>query len=270
VEASVAFLRKVQRLYPADYSINASLGWSLRYLEPPLWDDAIAFRRIAVAVRPHSSVANWYLGWSLQHEGKPDEAMIYYQTVIELDPGHAPAHFNLAHVLRLRGNYEQAIVHFRKSAELLPTDPNPLNSLAWELATCNEPRLRDQAQALEMAKKVVELSVAQKDDRDKPGRDRLGNYWNTLGVAHYLAGNSEDAIAALETSLRIADGIDERYVCEDWLFLAMANWKLGLKDKAREWYEKAADWMTRKKPQEEEIRRFRKEAAALLGIEVKE
>ena len=270
VETSAAFLHKVQRLHPADYSINASLGWSLRYLNPPQWDDSIAFRRIAVAVRPQSSNAHWYLGWSLHNVGKLDEAMAYYQTVIELDPDHAPAHFSLANILRLRGKCEQALVHFRKSVDLLPTDPNPLNGLAWELATCVETRLRDPAQALDMAKKVVELSVRQKDDRDKPGRDRLGNYWNTLGVAHYLVGDLEEAVVAFHTSLRLADGGDERYVCEDWLFLAMATWKLDRKDEAREWYDLAADWMARKKPKEEETRRFQAETAALLGIEVKE
>src|SRR5204862_5744965 len=149
----------------------------------------------------------------------------YYQTVVQLDPGHRPAHSRLANTLRLRGKCELALAHFRKSVELLPTDPNPLNGLAWELATCVETRLRDPARALDMAKKVVELSVKQKDDRDKPGRDRLGNYWNTLGVAHYLTGDLEEAVVAFHTSLRLAAGGQERYVCEDWLFLAMANWK---------------------------------------------
>jgi hypothetical protein len=75
-------------------------------------------------------------------------------------------------------------VHFRRSAELLPTHPNPLNGLAWELATCVETRHRDPAQAVCLARTLVELSVAQQDDRNKPGRDRLGNYWNTLGVSY--------------------------------------------------------------------------------------
>ncbi|HKB06144.1 MAG TPA: protein kinase [Gemmataceae bacterium] len=273
VKASVAFLRKVQRQYPADYSINASLGWSLRSLNPPKWDEAIIFRSIAVAVRPQSAIANWHLGYSLHLVGKLDEAMPYYQTTIDLDSSHAPAHFSLANILRVRGNPEQALVHFRIAVELLPTDPNPLNGLAWELATCVEPKLRDPGKAVDMAKKVVDLSVKQKDDRDRPGRDRLGNYWNTLGVAHYQAGNLEEALAALQKSLeisKIAKGDDSRYVCEDWLFLAMANWKLERKDEARKWYDRAADWMVKKKPKEEEIRRFRAEAAALLGIEMKE
>jgi eukaryotic-like serine/threonine-protein kinase len=277
VETSVDFLRKVQRQHPADYSINASLAWSLRSLKPQKWDEAIAYRRVAVAVRPQSATANWYLGYSLHMVGQLDEATAYYQTVIALDPGHAPAHFSLANILRLRGKPEEALVHFRKAVELLPTDPNPLNGLAWELLTSTDPKLRDPAKALDMAKNVVDLSVKQADDRDAIGRDRLGNYWNTLGVAHFRAGNVKEALAALEKSLEIAEGgecrakgEDDRYVCEDWLFLAMANCKLERKDEARKWYDRAVRWMEKKKPAKElEVHGFRSEAAALLGIEKK-
>jgi serine/threonine protein kinase/Flp pilus assembly protein TadD len=274
-EASVAFLRKVQRQHPADYSINASLAWSLRNLKPQKWDEAIAYRRIAVAVRPQSATANWYLGHSLHTVGELDEAMAYYRTVITLDPGHAPAHFSLANILRIRGKPEEAMIHFRKAVDLLPTDPNPLNGLAWELLTSADTGLRDPARAVELAKKVVDLSVKQADDRDAPGRDRLGNYWNTLGVAHYRAGNVNEALAALQKSLDIAEGgecrandEDDRYVCEDWLFLAMANWRLGRKDEACRWYGLAADWMAENAPSKElEIHRFRSEAATMMGIE---
>ncbi|HKB04741.1 MAG TPA: protein kinase [Gemmataceae bacterium] len=271
VEASVAFLRTVQRLYPADYSINVSLAWSLRNLNPPQWDEAIAYRRIAVAVRPQSSAANWYLGWSLHwQQGKPDEAMAYYRTTFALDPGHAAAHFSLALALRARGRTEEALVHYRTAADLVPNDPQPRNNLAWVLATCADPKFRDPAQAVTLAKNAVELAVKQGDARDKASRLELGNYWSTLGVAHYQAGNLEEASAALQKSLDNANGADRAYVCENWIFLAMVNWKQDRKDKAREWYDRAADWVVKKKPKEEEIRRFRAEAATLMGIEEKE
>jgi eukaryotic-like serine/threonine-protein kinase len=275
VEASVAFLRKVQRRYPADYSINASLAWSLRSLNPPQWHEAIAFRRIAVAVRPQSCIANFYLGFSLQTVGMLDEAMIYYRTAVDLDPEHAPAQFSLANVLRLRGKPDEALVHFQKAIDLRPTDPNPLNGLVWELATCAEPRLRDPARAVELAKKVVDLSLKQGDDRHERGRDWLGNYWNTLGVAHYRAGQMEEALTALQQSLDIAKslnfapGKESRFVCEDWFFLAMTNCTLDRKDEARKWYDRAAGWMEKKAPKDEELRRFRAEAAALMGIDEK-
>jgi tetratricopeptide (TPR) repeat protein len=268
-EASVAFLRKVQRCHPADYSVNVSLGWSLRSLKKPLWDEAIAYRRIAVAVRPQSAIANFYLGYSLQTRDQLDEALHYYRTAVDLDPSHAPAQYSLAYLLSARGKPEEALVYFRNASELLPTDPFPLNGLAWELATCAEPKLRDPAKATAMAKRVVELSVRQGDDRDAAGRDRLGNYWNTLGVAHYRAGDLEEALAALQKSLDFAESGeskgDSKFVCEDWLFLAMTNWKLDRKCEARRCYDRATQWMAKKAPKDEALRRVRAEAE-LMGI----
>ena len=47
----------------------------------------------------------------------------------------------------------------------------------------------------------------------------------------------------------------------------MAHWQLENRDEARKWYEKAAAWMEKKQSQNEELRRFRAEAAALLKID---
>ena len=49
-------------------------------------------------------------------------------------------------------------------------------------------------------------------------------------------------------------------------FLAMAHWQLGAKDKAHEWYDPAVRWMDKNQPTDEELRRFRAEAAELLGL----
>ncbi len=51
-----------------------------------------------------------------------------------------------------------------------------------------------------------------------------------------------------------------------WFFLAMAHWQRGDQEKARRWYEKAAEWMDKNKPENEELTRFRAEAAELLGV----
>ena len=51
-------------------------------------------------------------------------------------------------------------------------------------------------------------------------------------------------------------------------FLAMAHWQLGEKEKARDWYDKAATWMDGNIHYHEELVRFRAEAAELLGVEV--
>ena len=81
-------------------------------------------------------------------------------------------------------------------------------------------------------------------------------------MAQYRAGEWQAAIEALEKSMELRKGGD----AVDWFFLAMAHWQLGHKDEARKWYDKAVEWMDKNQPKNEELLRFRAEAAELLGI----
>ena len=121
------------------------------------------------------------------------------------------------------------------------------------MATCPDSKLRDPVQAVALAKKAVELGPNQ------------GSFWNTLGVAHYRAGDWKGAIAALQKSMELRKG----GTSFDWLFLAMTHWQLGEKEKARAWYDKAVEWMDKTQPKDEELRRFRAEAEELLGVKDK-
>jgi len=100
--------------------------------------------------------------------------------------------------------------------------------------------------AAELAKKAIELAP------------KKGGYCNTLGAAQYRAGDWNAAIDALEKSMQLRSGGDST----DWLFLAMAHWQLAHKDEARQWYDKAVEWMDKNKPDHEELRRFRAERVA--------
>ena len=46
----------------------------------------------------------------------------------------------------------------------------------------------------------------------------------------------------------------------------MAHWQVGEKDKARQRYDEAVQWMEKNQPKNDELRRFQAEAAELLGI----
>jgi uncharacterized protein HemY len=127
------------------------------------------------------------------------------------------------------------------------------NHLAWFLATCPDFHFRDPRRAVDFAKKAVELERTE------------GNYWNTLGVAHYRAGEWKPAVQALKKSMDLRKGGNSF----DWLFLAMAHWQLGEKDQARQWYDRGVQWMEKNQPKNDELRCFRNEAAELLGMEKK-
>jgi hypothetical protein len=70
---------------------------------------------------------------------------------------------------------------------------------------------------------------------------------------------------ALEKSMQLGKGGNSG----DWFFLAMTAWQEDNKEEARTWYDKAVRWMEQNAPRNEELQRFRAEAAALLGIKVK-
>jgi WD40 repeat protein/Flp pilus assembly protein TadD len=126
------------------------------------------------------------------------------------------------------------------------------NSDAWNLATDPNTSLRDPRRAVELAQRAVGLAPLE------------GNYWNTLGVAEYRAGDWHSAETALRKSMSLRGGGDSA----DWFFLAMVTWNQGEKDRAHNWYRAARLWMTRSSPNEE-LQRFRSEAAALLGLPVR-
>ncbi|MBC7851937.1 MAG: hypothetical protein IAF94_00730 [Pirellulaceae bacterium] len=118
------------------------------------------------------------------------------------------------------------------------------------MATSPDPKERDGAQAVRLAEQAVKLNPNE------------GLYWNTLGAARYRAGDWQGAIVALSKSQELQRA-NEGF---DWFFLAMAHWQLGEKEQAQKWYDRAVEWVSKFEQQNEEVLRFRAEAAELLGI----
>jgi serine/threonine protein kinase/Flp pilus assembly protein TadD len=202
--------------------------------------------------------------WNFRSEAR-DEAIAAAREVVRLKPNDHMAHYNLGVALRSQDKLDEAAAAFRTAVELEPKNVAALNSwawclnsLAWALATDAVPARRDPDRALRLAKEAVEL---------KPEE---GNYWNTLGAAHFRAGDWKAAIAAFEKSMDLRKGGDS----SDWFFLAMAHQQLGQKHMAGAWYDRAVQWMDKNQPTNIQPRNFalwliRGEAAGLLGLEVR-
>ena len=148
------------------------------------------------------------------------------------------------------GKREDAIAAYIRAIELDAIHAPSLNNVAWHLATSADPENRDPRRAVELAKKLVDLT-------------RLNEtYWNTLGVAQYRTGDWQAAIDAFRKSEELAPG---EFLSFNAFFLAMAHWWLGKKEKAAEWFSKAVDWMEKHAKDNEELVRFKAEAEELLG-----
>ncbi len=155
-----------------------------------------------------------------------------------------------------RDNYTRAV----KIAESIPrssarspfgyTQSTSFNNLAWLLATCPDESIRDPNDAVRHAKRAIELSP--KD----------GNFWNTLGVAYYRAGEWEEAKDALYRSMELRNEGDSF----DWFFLCLVHLKLGDRKRAQDWYDRAVEWFHQSRSDDEELYRFHVEASALLGL----
>ena len=116
------------------------------------------------------------------------------------------------------------------------------------LATCPHPELRNSRQAIKLAQQALS------------SRPHDAHFWETMGMAHYGAGQWKDAIDALQKTSKLTTGYDS-------FFLAMAHWQLGEKAEARRCYHKAVVWMGKRGPGDEALLRFRAEAEKLMGIE---
>jgi tetratricopeptide (TPR) repeat protein len=146
-----------------------------------------------------------------------------------------------------RAEFRMAVAHYRQALARKPDFRTP-NDLSWLLATCPQKEFRDPVEAVQLAEKAA---------RQNPG---CGAVWNTLGVARYRAGKFEASVAALRESMRLRSGGDS----SDWFFLAMAYWRLGDRERALYWYERALQEIQRD-PLCEPLGRYRQEAEAVLG-----
>jgi len=125
------------------------------------------------------------------------------------------------------------------------------NNAAWVLAASPDPKLRDPAQAVDLARKAVKF---------EPKR---GIYWNTLGTALYRAGDLCGAIEALRKSNELGA---KSALGFNAYFLAMAHRRRGEAGPARTWFDVAGRWHRRAAPADQELKRFRAEAAGVLGL----
>lgn len=211
--------------------------------------EAIHHCQQAVDANPKYLRSYQILGSSWMRLGEFQNAEAAYRAGLEKDPGDTSLKLALAYSLQKLGQARESI-QLRRS--LIEGSPNvsavELNNLAWQLVTVEDQSLRDAQEAVELAEQAVKL-------------DPKGTYFNTLGVAHFRAGNWQQAIEALKRSLESG----EVPLVYDAFFLAMAHWQLDEQEEARNWYQKGVDWLNDSaNPAPDELRFTGKEEAQRL------
>jgi len=259
-------------------SDDARLATTLSFLGANLWRqnklneaearcrEAIAIERKALGdVHPQLASSLGRLAHVLRAEGRLSESEEFRRQSLSIRRAvHPPYHFQVIHEMEFltdllleEGKLNEAQANCREMIDILRNavdsginKPEVLNTLAWQLVTSHFPPLYDPAKAVKLARQAIAASP------------KNGNFWNTLGVALYRAGDWRGALESLDQSIALRGGGDP----EDWFVQAMAYWQLGNRFKAREMFDKAALWTDQNQHQIDGPRRFRKEAAELLGI----
>jgi tetratricopeptide (TPR) repeat protein len=196
----IALLRRAQQQHPGDFWVNCELGGALyesvfgrrgedrpaRAEELPVVNEAVAFGRVAVGLRPGNAAVHNNLGWALYGQGDVARAMACYRKALDLDPKYAPAHSNLGVVLQAQGDLDGAIACYTQALEVDPKDALAHNNLGNALKAQG-----DVKGAIACYQKALELN----------SKDALAH--NNLGAALHEQGDLKGAIAYYHKALAL-------------------------------------------------------------------
>ncbi|MFH1007199.1 MAG: tetratricopeptide repeat protein [Candidatus Latescibacterota bacterium] len=236
-EEAIEHYRQALRITPDYVEAHCNLG--LELARKGKSGEAIEHYRQALRIMPHSALTHNNLGITLASLGQSEEAIAHFQKAVHLDPNSAEAHNNLGIAYARQGKSGEAITNFRKAAgirpgfaeaqanlfsalmsgrrfdealstlrERLTHTPNSRStvlSLAWLLATCPKPNLRNGAEAVQLLERIG-LTTG---NRNPMALD-------ILAAAYAESGRFDEAIRTAQEALRLvassgrAGGVSEQ------------------------------------------------------------
>ena len=188
-------------------------------------------------------------GDSLAALGRLQDAAASFGRAIELAPDFYRAIVQRAAIYLKLHDWQNSLKDYELLQSLQPDNAAYNNELAWRLCTCPDPRFRDHERACQLAQKAVSHVPVQ------------ANHCNTLGVALYRNQDWEGAVKACLASMQGSNAQD----MSDWLVIAMCEWQLDHKNRAKQLLLHAIRRISHGGNQSEYLDEFRTEAIRLIG-----
>jgi protein O-GlcNAc transferase len=115
-------------------------------------DEAILWYQKAITLNPKSDLTYNNLGNVLQDKGQIDEAIVCYQKALQINPHFAGAYYNLGDALQDKGHIDEAAHCYQRSIALDPKFASAYNNLAIIFKTKGEIE-----EAIRYCKKAIEI-----------------------------------------------------------------------------------------------------------------
>jgi tetratricopeptide (TPR) repeat protein/thiol-disulfide isomerase/thioredoxin len=151
---------------------------------------AVDYLQRALDADPESQSARTNLAAALGALERFADAAAQYRVILKAEPDDAQAHAQLARILLEQGDAAAAIDHLQRAVELNPQEFAASVSLAWIRATSPHDSMRDGAQALQLAQRLL---------RSTRGRNAI--VLDLLAAAQAEQGDYAAATATLNQAL---------------------------------------------------------------------
>lgn len=145
------------QLQPDSASFQNVLGRTLAAQKK--WTEAETVFTRAIGFQTDSAETHFNLANTFWAQGRSSEAKSHYFSALQLQREYPEAEMQLAMLFLREKNEGEAIAHLRNATVQRPKWREALNNLAWILATSSDVKLRNGTEALDLAKRVSEIST---------------------------------------------------------------------------------------------------------------
>ena len=182
---------------------------------------------------------------------KYPQAMADAEEMQQRQPANSLGYYLSGQLLWNLDRFSPALDGLKKAYELAPDQPK--EQIAYAFALANRPmRTDDEVRFAEfLARRAIE------------GDPKWGTAWRTYGMVQYRLGNWQASIDAHNKAIELEGG---DYHITEYLFMAMANYRLGKIGDAEIWYERSIEWINQNSSNSSDVARWRSEVVELLGL----
>jgi tetratricopeptide (TPR) repeat protein len=202
-DKAVPLLNAALAAAPENAELHQRAGeWFLQLGKP---DEARAALRRAGELDPESATTRHELGILLFYAGDAAGAREQLTQALRIDPHYTLPRLALHDLLLREKDYAGLERLLREGLELVPDSADLANALAWHLATCADPSLRNATEAVQRAERACEIT--QRND------DAM---LDTLAAAYAAAGRFDDAQKAIAEAIERAEAANKPDAVKDY------------------------------------------------------